>query len=99
MENMYIPYAGVGSRETPDNVLVQMTKIATFLENKGFTLRSGGAPAADDAFEKGVHIIHGKKEIFLPWYKFNGRVKGIIMEPTKISNYTDHKEIFPSRME
>jgi Trp operon repressor len=55
-------YAGIGSRETPQEVLELMTKAAKYLESLGYTLRSGRAPGADAAFEKGVT---SKKEIFL----------------------------------
>jgi predicted NAD-dependent protein-ADP-ribosyltransferase YbiA (DUF1768 family) len=54
-------YAGIGSRETPQDVLDIMTKAATYLESLGYTLRSGGAAGADTAFEKGVK---SKKQIF-----------------------------------
>jgi alkylated DNA repair dioxygenase AlkB len=54
-------YAGIGSRETPKEVLDQMTQLAKELESRGYTLRSGGAEGADTAFEKGVS---NKKEIF-----------------------------------
>ncbi len=53
-------YAGVGSRETPTEVLEEMTALAKILESKGFCLRSGHAKGADLAFEKGTSI----KEIF-----------------------------------
>ncbi|MBU1213444.1 MAG: NADAR family protein [Alphaproteobacteria bacterium] len=59
----YKPYAGIGSRETPDDVLTEMEGIATHLEKMGYTLRSGGAQGADSAFERGVTSL---KEIFLP---------------------------------
>jgi len=65
---MYLPYTGIGSRETPDRILRQMTKIAKELNHHGFTLRSGGADGADTAFERGS----SNKEIFLPWKNFNG---------------------------
>lgn len=53
----YIPgqknmtYAGIGSRETPIEVLELMTKASTWLGSKGYTLQSGGAIGADMAFE------------------------------------------------
>lgn len=52
MDNKY--YTGVGSRETPQNVLELMTRIASKLEQLGYCLRSGGAYGADTAFERGV---------------------------------------------
>lgn len=61
-------YSGIGSRKTPDNILEQMTAIATYLQDT-LTLRSGGCiPGADKAFEDG--ITNGNKEIFL--HKKNG---------------------------
>lgn len=64
-------YAGIGSRETPEDILRMMTAFGRLAEEHGWTLRSGGAPGADTAFELGVkHRIH--KEIYLPWGGFNG---------------------------
>lgn len=61
-------YTGIGSRETPPDILVQMTNLAVELGEWGWTLRSGGAPGADTAFEEGASL----KEIYLPWKGFNG---------------------------
>jgi len=47
-------YAGIGSRQTPDNILSDMKSIATDLDGIGYTLRSGGAKGADSAFEEGA---------------------------------------------
>lgn len=60
-------YAGIGSRETPKEVLDMMSKISLYLEKNGYILRSGGADGADSAFEKEI----SKKQIFLPWKNFN----------------------------
>lgn len=46
-------YAGIGSRETPANVLGYMRSCAAQLERLGYTLRSGGASGADTAFANG----------------------------------------------
>lgn len=62
-------YAGIGSRETPPQVLTCMTKIAHRLHLRGYVLRSGGAGGADLAFESGAGDA---KEIYLPWRNFNG---------------------------
>jgi len=61
-------YAGIGSRETPQSVLQEMTRIAEALSMAGYVLRSGGADGADTAFEKGAQHA----EIYLPWAGFNG---------------------------
>ena len=47
-------YAGIGSRKTPDHILVGMTEAASELSNKSWCLRSGGAKGADSAFQLGV---------------------------------------------
>jgi predicted Rossmann fold nucleotide-binding protein DprA/Smf involved in DNA uptake len=62
-------YAGVGSRQTPENILHLMTRIAMRMAELGWVLRSGGAKGADYAFEKGAG---DKKEIYLPWRGFGG---------------------------
>lgn len=62
-------FAGIGSRQTPPEILEKMTIIASYLSERGYTLRSGGAVGADSAFEAGA----GKKEIYLPWNNYNGR--------------------------
>ena len=42
----YLPYAGIGSRETPEAILRLMYRIGATLARNGFTLRSGGAQEA-----------------------------------------------------
>lgn len=65
-------YTGIGSRETPPEVLKLMRDIGAYLGSRGHTLRSGGADGADSAFEQGCDAVKGKKEIYLPWRDFNG---------------------------
>lgn len=66
-------YTGVGSRETPNDVMKVMYKFAQKMALHGAVLRSGGADGADTAFEWGCDKMQGKKEIYLPWQGFNGR--------------------------
>lgn len=78
----YLAYAGIGSRETPADILHVMRLIGEGLFQQGWILRSGGAKGADSAFEAGVdfalantltngsHHYH-PKEIYLPWKGFN----------------------------
>lgn len=65
-------YAGIGSRQTPENILCLMRKVAARLANRGYRLRSGAAAGADAAFETGAATIRKDAEIFLPWKGFNG---------------------------
>jgi len=60
-------YAGIGSRQTPQEVLNQMTQVAKELTSKGYTLNTGvtfrgGEEGADAAFSKGTN----KKNLFSP---------------------------------
>ena len=67
-------YAGIGSRKTPKNTLELMAYIAKEL-SKSWTLRSGHAGGADQAFEYSA----AKKEIYIPWHGFNGAGKECIV--------------------
>lgn len=70
-------YAGIGSRETPEEICSLMSLIAAKLEKKNYCLRSGGADGADLAFEKGVKKY---KEIFIPWKNFNNSDSNLIFD-------------------
>ena len=75
-------YAGIGSRETPADVMMLMTRVATKLEQSNIILRSGGADGADTAFANGV-VYPTNKRIYLPWVGFNnaaGVYMGSMME-------------------
>lgn len=76
-------YAGIGSRETPEDVQHWMYNIAVALSD-GWTLRSGHAGGADMAFEEGANKGKGKQEIYIPWVGFNN------------ANVRDSKYILPS---
>jgi hypothetical protein len=63
-------YTGIGSRETPDDILKKIIIIAGLLESEGWILRSGGAAGADSAFEDGV-VNKSNNVIYLPWSGFS----------------------------
>uniref|UniRef100_A0AAU8GFN3 DprA-like DNA recombination-mediator protein n=1 Tax=Salmonella phage vB_SEnST11_KE23 TaxID=3161174 RepID=A0AAU8GFN3_9CAUD len=76
-------YTGVGSRETPPEVISVMEDAAFRLARLGFTLRSGKAGGADAAFQIGMQkfyetLDNGKEkeyltrlaEIYIPWEGF-----------------------------
>lgn len=79
-----LTYAGIGARKTPGKALDYMTKIARRLDELGYTLRSGGAKGADQAFAAGST----RKEEYLPWkgYEENGSAKyGVTTEALKLA--------------
>lgn len=51
----HVPFfAGVGSRETPPEILSLMYHVGFFMGHLGWGLSSGGAAGADDAFQRGM---------------------------------------------
>lgn len=64
-------YAGIGSRKADNHILSLIIEIGKYFALRGYILRSGGADGCDMAFEHGCDLVHGKKEIFLPWENFN----------------------------
>lgn len=69
-------YAGIGSRETPTEIMQRMVDAAASFERMGLILRSGGAAGADTAFAIGVNSPDNK-EIYLPWQGFNSLKGGM----------------------
>lgn len=76
-------YTGIGSRETPVEIAGVMEDAAFRLARIGFTLRSGKAKGADEAFQFGAQRYHGLfpdviyskiAEIYIPWKGFKGGV-------------------------
>lgn len=63
-------YAGIGSRDTPEDVLDVFEWFSKSIVGLGYVLRSGAAKGADSSFEKGCDSVGGLKEIYLPWRGF-----------------------------
>lgn len=59
-------YTGVGSRSTPEDVLRLMERLAARLATRGWRVRSGRAPGADQAFEVGAERALGDVEVYRP---------------------------------
>ncbi len=76
-------YTGVGSRETPQEILDMMFKLGRKLADAGWILRSGAAKGADQAFECGwvQHVAQHtdytmtEAEIYLPWSGYENHEK------------------------
>lgn len=83
--DQYTPYAGIGSRETPEDILGMMRDIAKALALRGYTLRSGGAQGADQAFEYGTPACYDM-EIFVPWSGFENKPDLMKLTPGELGN-------------
>lgn len=64
-------YAGIGSRQTPPEILGLMTEVARRFQAEGRVLHSGGATGADTAFFRGA-TDPALLRIFIPWDGFEG---------------------------
>lgn len=88
-------YAGIGSRDTPEDICDMMAKIGLALSNKGFILRSGGAQGADQAFEReelfAKQIYTAKEHSNIAWANvftehFHPNPKALKEYPRKLMN-------------
>jgi hypothetical protein len=67
-------YTGIGSRTTPPEILAAFERLGFWLARDGWTLRSGAAPGADSAFERGARDYTTiAPHIYLPWAGFEKR--------------------------
>lgn len=73
-------WTGVGSRNTPPEYMEVMTRIARYLHDLGWILRSGAADGADRAFEAGAITREGR-DLWIPWKGFNGCHEGRLPIP------------------
>lgn len=88
-------YAGIGSRQTPQEVLALMQRLAFRLAKRGFCLRTGGADGADTAFLDGCREAQGEHELWLPWKGFNDHDTGSIFLPSDL-HYEKAASVHPA---
>lgn len=86
-------YAGIGSHDTPQNILDLMGDLGYLLGKENYILRSGASPGADTAFEAGAKKAEAEFEIFLPWDKFQNRAGENYINASKLSNYKKAEQI------
>jgi hypothetical protein len=68
-------YAGIGSRDTPEELIPVMEGLGRLMAEGGYQLRSGHAAGADQAFYRGWQAAgepQGLARIYLPWSGFPG---------------------------
>ena len=82
-------YAGIGSRNTPPQILDLMRTAAHHLANQGWTLRTGGSPGADQAFHDGADSAHGRVELYLPWAAFERPARAGMHPPALVAEQPD----------
>lgn len=83
-------YAGIGSRKTPKDVLKLMEKVARWLQQEGWILRTGACQGADQAFAKGaLGGPYFPVELYIPWNGYeenftnNASKRGAIVKTLK----------------
>lgn len=75
-------YAGIGARATPPDVLDLMRELAAKLATENWTLRTGGAAGADQAFLEGAISVRGCHEVYLPWPGYNDHTECHLAGPS-----------------
>lgn len=63
---------GIGSRETPESICEEMTKLGAWAKSNQIYVRSGHADGADWAFEVGARE---SCIVYLPWRGFNNKLE------------------------
>lgn len=71
-EDLSGTYTGIGSRATPADTLRILERLARRLAGLGWTVRTGAAAGADQAFMRGAIEAGGRVDAFLPWPGFQG---------------------------
>jgi hypothetical protein len=72
-------YAGIGSRKTPPEIRKLIAAAARVLAERGWVLRTGLAPGADQAFYLAARNV-GPVELFLPWPRFERGIRDLTRE-------------------
>lgn len=88
-------YTGIGSRSTPPEILEMIERFAARMAERDWTLRSGHAPGADQAFERGAGRL---AEVFLPWPGFESGVSvhaDEVHDKPRIGAYNIAKNVHP----
>jgi len=79
-------WTGVGSRETPPDILLMMELIGKVLTDLGYILRSGGAEGADTAFyagcKKSAMFEVNKPIIYISWNGMDAYGKNWYHDPS-----------------
>jgi hypothetical protein len=68
-------YAGIGARGIPAAVRALIESVAAELAQRGWVLRTGLSPGADQAFYRGAHTGGGQIELYLPWAGFEAHAR------------------------
>jgi hypothetical protein len=85
----------IGSRETPSEILSQLTVISEFFAKNKWTLRTGGAVGADDAGLMGFKKVKDSTvELYLPWQGYNEHYNGILWSQENWNEASKHHPVW-----
>jgi hypothetical protein len=76
-------YAAAGSRKTPPDIFVEAQEFARRLDERGWTVRIGGAKGFDTAIANGSFMAANHRQLYLPWPGYNDRLGADLDEPTE----------------
>lgn len=73
-------YAGIGARSLKPEQQLIVTKVATYLAKKGYTVHSGAADGVDQWFSNAAMQAGGKLVLHVPWKKHSLEYREAIPE-------------------
>ena len=102
-----IAYAGIGSRETPADIIKVMNQIGFLMARNNVVCRTGAALGADQAFANGAAMGGGDIVLALPWYSYEKEwiaslpahlVEKVILDPVAdvdaMQSVRDHHPVY-----
>lgn len=63
-------YAGIGSRQTPNDIILIMKQVAILLAHDGHICATGACKGADQAFAEGALLAGGRVKLYVPWKSY-----------------------------
>lgn len=97
-------YAGIGSRQTPKQIIDMIKIIAILLAHDGHVCATGAEPGADQAFAEGTLLAEGPVQLHIPWHsyeqawrsKIKGNIRTFILEDTDLEAYNSVSMFHPA---
>jgi predicted Rossmann-fold nucleotide-binding protein len=86
-------YAGIGSRSLTKNELHLCYNIGVYMAKQGWTLRTGAAQGANQAFANGALSVGGKVVLCLPWFSYESKWVESVCKVSAVIEILDHWHI------
>ena len=97
-------YAGIGSRQTPKQIIEMMKIIAILLAHDSHVCSTGACQGADQAFAEGALMAGGPVQLHIPWKsyeqawraKLKGNIRTCILNDSDVEAYNSVSMFHPA---